>query len=233
MNNNHMNMTRVVSKNIEEIIKSEAVKKALPGVHVWAIQLSINAMVEETWEEEIQQIHLKWNGKSRSEVMSSQGQKPYVDFMKSLGLNIKKQPPSVANLITRGFTKDTIRFPRIHPVVDAVNIAALQTEVSLGVFDAAHVEGNLQLNFSEGGELFQGIGSDKHVELERNLLVLSDQEKVLSLFSVRDSQTQAIHEETKNVWLLGCQVPGVSKDETFKGIEQAVANLQNIGVKYE
>lgn len=231
-----MNTPPIANRNLASPVAielSQAVAERLPGVHVWGVQLAIETLSDATWDHELQLIHQQWMGKSRSEVLNAEKQKPYVEFMESIGLNAKKQPPSVANLITRCLTKETLRFPRIHPIVDAVNIAALQTEISLGVFDAACVEGNLQLSFSKGGESFLGLGADKTIALEAGQLVLKDQQKVLSIFSVRDSQAQAINEHTKTVWLLGCQVPGISRADTLNGLQQAMTNLKQIREKHD
>lgn len=218
---------------VQEIARSAAVQAQLPGVHVWGVKLSADSLREEAWPEEIAAVHERWSGKTRSEVFSSGVHSAYVTFMKSLGLDVKKHPPSVANLIVRCFTKPEVRFPRITPVVDAVNIAALQSDISLGAFDASCVDGELLLDFSAGGEAFIGLGASEPVTLVAGQLVLRDAKKVLSLFSVRDSQAQAIRNDTRDLWLLSCQVPGVDKDQALSGLSQAVKNLQRIGVNYE
>ncbi|WP_100257335.1 B3/B4 domain-containing protein [Reinekea forsetii] len=215
------------------ISNSETVAKRFPGVHVLGVKLSFETLTNVSWEAEIEQLHQRWIGKSRSDVLNSVKQQPYAEFMTALGLKVKKNPPSVANLITRCLTNEAPRLPRINPIVDAVNVAALQTEVSLGVFDAACVEGELQLSFSRAGESFLGLGAEKAEELADGLMVLRDQKKILSIFSVRDSQAQAISEKTKTVWLLACQVPGVSRDDTVTGLMRAVHNLEMIRDKHD
>ncbi|MCL2897125.1 phenylalanine--tRNA ligase beta subunit-related protein [Brenneria tiliae] len=219
--------------NVIEIGKSSLVQDRFPDVRVFGVRLFIDKIKNKSWNEILKTIHEKWRGKSRSDVLNGGEQKYYADFMRSLGVDIKKQPPSVANLIIRCLIKNDIRFPNIHPVVDAVNISAVQTEISLGVFDAECVEGNLQLSFSKGGEKFLGLGADNSIELEAGILILRDTSKVLSLFSVRDSQSQAIRTSTRSVWLLACQVPGITQTAVFSAIEQAVKNLESIGVQYE
>lgn len=224
----------VVSSEIvvHEISLATEVEARLPGVHVWGIRLSVGHCTAQDWQPEIDQIHQQWSGKSRSEVLNAEIHKHYAAFMRAPGINSKKQPPSVANLIIRCFTKPEARFPQIHPVVDAVNIAALQTGVSLGVFDAACVTGTLQLAFSAGGESFLALGADEPDLLEANKLVLRDDQKVLSLFSVRDSQAQAISSDTRQLWLLGCQVPGIDKSTVLAGLSLAVAHLQQTGAEH-
>lgn len=214
----------------EEIARSADVQAQLPGVHVWGVRLRVDDLREESWQDAISEAHAQWQGKSRSEVLSAGTHGAYAAFMTSLGLDSKKHPPSVANLIIRCFTKPEVRFPRINPIVDAVNIAALQSQISLGAFDADCVEGELQLSYSRGGETFLGLGASSPVTLDAGQLVLCDAVKVLSLFSVRDSQAQAIGSDTRNLWLLACQVPGVDRAMTIAGLERAMQHLQQIGV---
>jgi len=215
--------------NFIEIKKSDTVQATYPDVHVWAIQLNVFNLQSADWSNELKQIHAQWKGASRSEVLKSDQHAHYTEFMKSIDLNIKITPPSVANLIIRCFTKDDINFPHINPVVDAVNIAALLSGISLGVFDAGCVEGQLELATSGEHDQIMPIGEAVLVSIEPNKLILRDDQKVLSIFSIRDSQVQAITSHSTAIWLLGCQVPGVSEAATKAGMSKALEMLERIG----
>ena len=213
-----------------KISQSEAVAISFADVHVWGTELKLgNIMPSIDLAAELAELHPKWRGKNRSEVLQQPDHAPYAKFMKALGVSLKKQLPSVANLIIRALTREVISFPCIHPAVDVVNIAAIQSGVSLGIFDASCIFGELLLAFSEPGDQFQAIGSEDVVDIEPGRLVLRDNEKILSLFSIRDSQIQAITEQTRTICLLGCQVPGVTREKTLHGMELA----KNLLVKYQ
>lgn len=95
------------------------------------------------------------------------------------------------NLLQRFFIQDELaRLPLIHPAVDAVNLAALEHRIPLGAFDSAAVAGSLRLDFTQGGEPFQGLGEPEAAELPAGVLVLADEEKVLSRFCYRDGEAQ-------------------------------------------
>lgn len=220
-----INSTRMMN-TFTEIRQSAAVSKSLEGTHVWGIRLSLAQdlpVIDLT--PVLKVLHSLWCGKSRSEILQHHDHLPYVEFMQTPGINAKKQLPSVANLIIRALSKEDIHFPRIHPAVDIVNLAAIQSGVSLGIFDAGCVQGELQLAFSAGGEQFLPIGGTQMIDIEPGRLVLRDSEKTLSLFSIRDSQVQAITDQTRSLWLLGCQVPGVTQQKVEQGMRLAIAQL--------
>jgi len=213
------------------IPQSRAVAEFFPGVHVWGTTLRLRQKVPPIdLTTELAELHLLWRGKSRSEVLQHTVHAAYAEFIKTLGINLKKQLPSVSNLIVRALTKEDIRFPQIHPAVDVVNLAAIQSSISLGVFDASCVSGDLQLTFSDLGDQFLPIGSEDVVEIEPGRLVLQDSDKILSLFSIRDSQAQAITINTKTIWILGCQVPGVSEGKIQQGMTLAIELLSKYQV---
>ncbi|USB31708.1 phenylalanine--tRNA ligase beta subunit-related protein [Paenibacillus sp. YPG26] len=209
-----------------QIKMSPEVAQNLDGVKVYGLQLQLTpkeAGGEADYKAEWEQIHTAWRGKSKSEVAAVPTMAAYQSFYQQIGLNPKKYPPSVQNLIQRFFIKDELeRLPLVHPIVDAVNVAALQHLIPLGVFDAECVNGDIHLTFTQGGEEFQGLGASEPEALPEGLLVLADEEKTLSRFCYRDSEVQKVTDATRQVWLLGCQVPGVDEEVVKAALLAAV-----------
>ncbi|GAB6990755.1 B3/B4 domain-containing protein [Paenibacillus pini] len=199
-----------------QIKMSPQVETHLDGVKVYGLHLHLTPVDPDAkleFKKEWDEIHSKWRGKTKAEVASEPLMAAYQEFYQRIGLNPKKYPPSVQNLIQRFFIKEDLeRLPLIHPIVDAVNVAALQHLVPLGVFDAECVIGDIHLTFTQGGEPFQGLGESELEALSEGLLVLADDDKVLSRFCYRDGESQKITPDTHTIWLLGCQVPGVAED---------------------
>jgi DNA/RNA-binding domain of Phe-tRNA-synthetase-like protein len=167
-------------------------------------------------------LHETWRGKPKGEVRSHPLIRAYSDFYARIGLDPAKSPPSVEMLILRFLRKDCLdRIPVIHPIVDAVNTAAVEHLIPLGVFDAGRVEGELQLAVTQGGEAFHPLGADRAVGLEAGVLVLRDAGKVLSQFASRDGEAQKITAHTESIWLLGCQVPGVEQQAIVDAMDRA------------
>ncbi|WP_456468039.1 B3/B4 domain-containing protein [Archaeoglobus sp.] len=131
----------------------------------------------------------------------------YRDFYWRIGIDPTKQRPSGEALVRRAL-RDNI--PRINNVVDAGNIASMETFVPIGLYDLDRVKGELKLRFAGEGELFKPIGG-RDEKLEKNQIVLADEEKILHVFPYRDSRETMIRKETKNVLIVACGVPGVDK----------------------
>ncbi|MNH84216.1 B3/4 domain protein [compost metagenome] len=217
-----------------QIKMSPEVEQNLDGVKVYGLHLQLTpkaADSEADYKAEWEQIHKAWRGKSKAEVAAVPAMAAYQNFYEQIGLNPKKYPPSVQNLIQRFFIKEELdRLPLIHPIVDAVNVAALQHLIPLGVFDAECVSGDIHLTFTQGGEEFQGLGESEPEALPGGLLVLADDEKTLSRFCYRDSEAQKVTDATQHVWLLGCQVPGVDEGAVKEALS---AGLEFISRAYQ
>ena len=181
------------------------------------------------WTPEWERLHAAWTGKTKADVAADPLLAAFIDLTRRIGLDPKRTPPSVVNLIQRFLMGPKLeRFPRINPVVDAVNVAAVETRIPLGVFDAATVQGALRLAITIGGELFQPLGAEGALNLPTGVLVLRDDEKVLSQFGHRDGETQKVTNETRRIWLLGCQAAGVETAAVTAALEQAVARLRQV-----
>jgi DNA/RNA-binding domain of Phe-tRNA-synthetase-like protein len=209
----------------QEVAIAPPVRERLSGVTVISLRMSLTAKPGppiDLWDD-WRRLHAVWRGKSRKEVERDPRVQAYRGFYERMGLDPSRTPPSVQSLVQR-FLRDEVltKVPTIHPIVDAVNVAAVETMIPLGVFDAGRVEGEITIDISVGGESFRPIGSEEVVSLPPGLVVLRDDEKVLSQFCSRDSEAQKITPGTRSVWLLACQVPGVSESEVAHALVTAV-----------
>lgn len=48
--------------------------------------------------------------------------------------------------------------PRIHAVVDIINIASVESRLPIGLYDLAHVQGSITFRAGRAGETYKGIG---------------------------------------------------------------------------
>ncbi len=84
----------------------------------------------------------------------------------------------------------------INSVVDVNNLVSIQTGLSVGSYDLAHVNGPITLRKAEAGEGYTGIGKD-FLDME-NLLVLADEEGIFGS-TMSDSTRAMVTEEAKDV----------------------------------
>ncbi|WP_456473674.1 B3/B4 domain-containing protein [Candidatus Pyrohabitans sp.] len=131
----------------------------------------------------------------------------YRDFYWRIGIDPTKLRPASEALVRRILAGRAL--PEISNLVDAYNLASALTLIPMGAYDADRVRGELRIRTSNG-EAFVGIGG-KEI-LTRGEIVLSDEEKVLSIYPYRDADATKITSATKNAIVVLCGVKGISKD---------------------
>ena len=99
-----------------------------------------------------------------AEVESLVRQQPPADvaavrtMYKRVGLDPTKTRPSSEALLRRVRKGDPL--PRINSLVDVCNWCSLEFQLPYGLYDAAHVEGDIELRLGREGESYPGIRKD-------------------------------------------------------------------------
>ncbi len=138
----------------------------------------------------------------------------YRDFFWRIGIDPTKTRPAAEALIRRILRSKPLQ--TINTLVDAYNLASIRSCVSIGAFDFKKLKGDLLLRFAKEGENFWGIGMNKAIVLRGNEPVVSDGEKLIAIYPYRDSDATKVTEDTEDVLLLICGVPGIGR-ETLEG----------------
>jgi DNA/RNA-binding domain of Phe-tRNA-synthetase-like protein len=133
----------------------------------------------------------------------------YRNFYWRLKVDPTKQRPASEALLRRVIKG--LGFPSINNVVDACNLASIETLIPIGLYDYDKVEGELTLRFAHDGEVFKPIGG-KYEVLTSNQIVLSDSVKILHVYPFRDSIDTMITKNTRNVLVVSCGVPEIPKE---------------------
>ena len=131
----------------------------------------------------------------------------YRDFFWRLGIDPTKIRPASEALIRRLLRGRSL--PRINTLVDAFNIASVRTGIAIASFDSDRLMGDLTMRYAERGEEFLGIGMNEPMRLNGGEIVISDQRRIVAIYPYRDADETKITEETRNVLLLFCGVPGI------------------------
>jgi len=145
-------------------------------------------------------------------------------FLWSLGIDPTKVRPSseaLARRILRGSS-----LPRINNVVDAGNIASVETMVPIGLYDADRLEPPLVLRLCDSPCEFEPIGG-RRVVLKPGTPVLVDARGlVVHVFPHRDSRETMIREGTERVLIVAAGVPGFSEGELVAAVERVISLLK-------
>lgn len=143
--------------------------------------------------------------------------KAFRNFYWKIGIDPTKQRPSSEALLRRVLRG---KIPLINNVVDAGNIASIETLIPIGVYDLDKIRGNLRIRFAKRGEKFYPIDGQEEILME-NQIVLADDEKVLHIYPYRDSKLTMVTESTKNVLIVACGVPGVEVEKVLEACKKA------------
>jgi len=138
----------------------------------------------------------------------------YRDFFWSIKIDPTKTRPAAEALIRRILAGKTL--PCINTLVDTYNLASIKTRIALATFDSDKLEGDLLMRFAEEGEQFVGIGMEKPLILRGGEIVVSDKKKLVAIYPYRDADNTKVTEETKNLMMVVCGVPGIPKQELEK-----------------
>ena len=131
----------------------------------------------------------------------------YRNFFWKIGIDPTKNRPATEALIRRILAGKTI--PNINTLVDTYNLASIKSEVALAVFDENKLRSELTMRSALKEESFLGIGMDKPVNLDGGEVVISDSNRLVAMYPHRDADFSKVTEETENILILICGVPGI------------------------
>jgi len=139
------------------------------------------------------------------------------DFYWSIGIDPTKTRPSSEALARRFITNKSI--PKINNVVDAGNVASIETLIPIGIYDANTIVGDVKLRLAYTGEEFIDISNEKHL-LNGKEIVLSDSNGIMHVFPHRDAFRTRVKEDTKKVLIVGCGVFGIEQGLTKTAVDR-------------
>jgi DNA/RNA-binding domain of Phe-tRNA-synthetase-like protein len=147
---------------------------------------------------------------SLAEVKDLQVFRAYRDFFWRVGVDPTKTRPAGEALMRRILSGGSI--PAINTFVDAYNLASAETHVAIAAFDLSRIdESALLMRRALPGEGFRGIGMPGPIQLKGPEIVIEDRSsrKLIAVYPYRDSDESKVREETRDVLLMMCGVPGL------------------------
>jgi DNA/RNA-binding domain of Phe-tRNA-synthetase-like protein len=134
----------------------------------------------------------------------------YRSFFKLIGADPSKQKPPVEYLLRRALTD---RFPAINNVVDSCLLATVSHWIIIGAYDLDRIRGEPVVTVETEVEVFELIDG-RRVSPVIGDVILRDDEKIISAYSIGDSKACMITPKTKNVLLLSWNAPGIDRSRT-------------------
>jgi len=185
----------------------------LEGVKVAAEDLRLEEFKKEVYE----------RAKSKYSIESVKDEplfRRYRDFFWRIGTDPTKNRPASEALARRILAGKPL--PRINTLVDAYNLASVESAVPLAAFDAGKMEGSLLMRRAKDGEEFLGIGMSEPMKLSGKEVVLQDDRKLVAVYPYRDADYSKITPATTGIILLACGAPGIGEDALDNAASTAI-----------
>lgn len=131
----------------------------------------------------------------------------YRDFFWRVGIDPTKVRPASEALLRRVLRGRSI--PRINTLVDAYNLASMETHIALAAFDLSTLAGDLLMRHAAEGEEFHGIGMKSPIDLRGGEVVVEDDEGLIAVYPYRDADRTKVTTTTEDVVIMVCGVPGI------------------------
>lgn len=149
----------------------------------------------------------------------------YRDFYWKLDIDPTKTRPSGEALLRRVLNGNEL--PKISTVVDAYNLASMQTIVPISGFDRDQLNPPFQVRFAKN-EIFTGIGMDKPIVLTEKTLVLTDEKQVLCVYPYRDSDHTKITLRTQKTVIIGYGAPAIGQEQLKAAVEKTMGYIKHV-----
>lgn len=179
--------------------------------------------------DDLERLKPEISGKIRSaytldSVKDDPGFRAYRDFFWSVGVDPTKTRPASEALVRRILGGKPL--PTINTAVDAYNLVSVLYSVPIAAFDADLLRGELTMRFATACEKFQGIGMKEPVQLKPNQVIICDEAEIIAVYPYRDSDSTKVTMATKNMHVISCGVPGISRDTVLDTYRTCAAYLE-------
>ena len=149
----------------------------------------------------------------------------YRDFYWKLDIDPTKTRPSGEALLRRVLNGNEL--PNISTVVDAYNLASMQTVIPISGFDKDRLNPPLHIHFAKN-EAFTGIGMDKPMQLTEKMLILTDEKQVLCVYPYRDSDHTKITLLTQKAVIIGYGAPRIAQEQLKAAVESTLEYIKRV-----
>jgi len=150
------------------------------------------------------------------ELKDNQVFRAYRDFFWMVKVDPTKTRPAAEALLRRMLHGNPP--PTINTLVDAYNLASVDTCTPFGAFDLDKMRGEPIMREAKTGEEFLGIGMQRPITLGGGEVVIQDDERLIAVYPYRDAEYSKVTTSTSNILLMTCGVPGVG-DEALSNAE--------------
>lgn len=147
--------------------------------------------------------------------------KAYRNIFKAFGVDWHSRRPSADALLRRVVQGKGLY--NVNTLVDAYNVAVLESKIALGAFDLDKLILPVTLKLAREDEEITLLGELEPTRIKEKEMVYADQRRIMTLdLNYRDCDYTKITAETKNVILFADGYQGISSGEVMAGLEKGI-----------
>lgn len=144
--------------------------------------------------------------------------KAYREFYKAMGVDPTKIRPPVEYLLRKAIAG---QFPVINNLVDSCLLASVKHGAIVSVYDLDKMRGIPIVTLAKKAETFQLIDGRSVTSVIGEVL-LRDDEKVLTAYTLGDAKASMVTSQTKNALMVAWNAPGISRNQVEAALSLAV-----------
>jgi len=144
--------------------------------------------------------------------------KAYREFYKAMGVDPTKIRPPVEYLLRKAIAG---QFPAINNLVDSCLLASVKHGAIVSVYDLDKMRGIPVVTVAKKAETFQLIDG-RSVTPVIDEILLRDDEKVLTVYTLGDAKATMVTSQTKNALMVAWNAPEISRNQVEAALSLAV-----------
>jgi DNA/RNA-binding domain of Phe-tRNA-synthetase-like protein len=196
--------------------------RTFPGIYLSTREVQVDVRQSRNFDEQIAKLRASI-GYTLENLKDNPIIRAYRDFYWKIGIDPTKIRPSSEALVRRILSGSSI--PMINNVVDAGNLASIETLIPIGLYDLDKMVGEPVLRFARHGEEFIDI-TGRVRKIESNTIVLADDIGLIHIFPHRDSLRTMIQWDTKRVLIVACGVENVPNSLVDYAVDRVIHYLE-------
>ncbi|MCL7389047.1 MAG: hypothetical protein LZ173_03815 [Thaumarchaeota archaeon] len=196
--------------------------RTFPGIYLSTREVQVDVRQSRNFDEQVAKLRASM-GYTLENLKDNPIIRAYRDFYWKIGIDPTKIRPSSEALVRRILSGSSI--PMINNVVDAGNLASIETLIPIGLYDLDKMVGEPVLRFARHGEEFIDI-TGRVRKIESNTIVLADDIGLIHIFPHRDSLRTMIQWDTKRVLIVACGVENVPNSLVDYAVDRVIHYLE-------
>jgi len=154
-------------------------------------------------------------------VLETMEVKAYREFYKAMGVDPTKMRPPVEYLLRKAIAG---QFPVINNLVDSCLLASVKHGAIVSVYDLDKMRGIPMVTIAKQAETFQLIDGRSVTPVIGEVL-LRDDEKVLTAYTLGDARATMVTSQTKNALMVAWNAPGLGQGQVEAALSLAVDDV--------